>query len=161
MRPATWLPLMLVTLFAFAAPDAANAQVLGTFRWNTAPYCNVMVLTVTRVGTIYRLEGYEEQCGNNPAQPIWGTGIVLESGMIMFGLDQVMTLGSVRPVALRAFLAPWDLSGTWSDSVGSEGAFRFNPPSVSGGPRPVPASDRAPVPPASDDSPREGGLDRR
>jgi len=37
MRSAAWLPLMLVTLFAFAAPDAANAQVLGTFRWNTAP----------------------------------------------------------------------------------------------------------------------------
>lgn len=136
---------------AFAAvvlsAAAAQAQNLGTFRWNTAPYCNVMVLTITQAGGVYRLEGYDEQCGGNPRQPLWGIGVPQADGTVTFGLSQVMDPGHAVPVAIRVRVSPSTLGGTWADSVGSAGTLAFNPGAVSGGPRPVPAGPtRQPAP---------------
>lgn len=142
----TRLTLLLVALGLWATP--ASAQTLGTFRWNTAPYCNVVFLTVTQVGSFYRLEGYDEQCGGNPRQPLWGIGVVQPNGSITFGLSQVMLPGFVKPVAIRASLSLPALNGSWEDNAGSSGTFVFNPGAVTGGPRTVPvvfdpASDAA------------------
>ncbi len=46
-----------VPLALTLAASTASAQTIGTFRWRTAPYCNVMTVTVTQVGSFYRLEG--------------------------------------------------------------------------------------------------------
>lgn len=127
--------------------SAAHAQTLGTFRWNVAPYCNVMVLTITQVGGFYRIEGFDEQCGGNPRQPIWGIGVPQANGTITFGLSQLMDPGHAIPVGIRVRLSPATLGGTWSDSVGSSGTLTFNPGAVSGGPRPVPPGTGLPVAP--------------
>jgi hypothetical protein len=37
----------LAVFAAVLLPLAADAQVLGTYRWRTEPYCNVLTLTVT------------------------------------------------------------------------------------------------------------------
>lgn len=138
---------LMLTLALTVAATTASAQTIGTFRWRTAPYCNVMFVTITQVGNFYRLEGYDEQCGNNPRQPLWGIGVPQANGTITFGVDQVMALGSVRPVAIRATISLASLSGTWEDSVGSNGAFEFSPTCTTqcGGPRPVPAAVDAPL----------------
>jgi len=39
------------------------------FRWRTEPYCNVLTVTVTPVGGVYTLDGFDEPCGGNPKQP--------------------------------------------------------------------------------------------
>ena len=55
----TTLVLAALTLL----PAAADAQSLGTFRWQLQPYCNVVTLAVTQVGGIYRVEGTDDRCG--------------------------------------------------------------------------------------------------
>ncbi len=122
------------------AATTVSAQTIGTFRWRTAPYCNVMNVTVTQVGNFYRLEGYDEQCGGNPRQPLWGIGVVQPNGSITFGFSQVMTPGSVKPVTIRASIGLSDLSGSWADNAGSSGTFEFNPTCTTGcgGPRTTP-----------------------
>ena len=129
------------------AATTVSAQTIGTFRWRTAPYCNVMNVTVTQVGNFYRLEGFDEQCGGNPRQPLWGIGVVQPNGSITFGFSQVMTPGSVKPVTIRASIAPSNLSGTWADNANSSGTFEFNPTCTTGcgGPRTLPVVfDQAP-----------------
>jgi len=130
----------LFVLALTLAASTASAQTIGTFRWRTAPYCNVMNVTVTQVGSFYRLEGFDQQCGGNPNQPLWGIGVVQPNGSITFGFSQVMTPGSVKPVAIRASISFPDLNGTWADNAGSSGTFEFNPncTSLCGGPRTLP-----------------------
>ena len=86
------------------AATTVSAQTIGTFRWRTAPYCNVMNVTVTQVGNFYRLEGFDEQCGGNPRQPLWGIGVVQPNGTITFGFSHVMTPGSVKPVTILSLI---------------------------------------------------------
>lgn len=118
-------------------PGAAAAQVLGTFRWNTAPYCNVLVLTVTQVQpATFRLEGFDEQCGGNPRQPVQGIGVMQPNGTLTFGLSVTHQPGDVQPVGLRAAINLGTLGGTWQDGAGSNGTLMFSPGAVTGGPRP-------------------------
>jgi hypothetical protein len=127
--------LVIAAVGVLLVAQSASAQVLGTFRWRTAPYCNVMNLTVTQVGSIYRLEGFEQQCGGNPNQPIWGIGIPQNNGTITFGLTYVPLPGTVRPTALRLTVNPADgFNGGWADRT-ETGTLEFNPQAVSGGPR--------------------------
>lgn len=129
-----------LTLALTLAASTASAQSLGTFRWRTAPYCNVMHVTVTQVGSFYRLEGYDEQCGGNPRQPLWGIGVMQPNGSITFGLSQTMLPGPVKPVTIRTSIAFPDLNGTWADNAGNSGTLEFSPTCVTGcgGPRTVP-----------------------
>ena len=130
--------LVIAVAGVVLAAQAASAQVIGTFRWNTAPYCNVMNLTVEQVGGIYRLDGFEEQCGNNPRLPIWGIGVPQPNGQIVFGLSVVPSPGTVKPIAIRATVLPASgFSGVWQ--IGNEtGTLVFNPGPVTGGPRTTP-----------------------
>jgi hypothetical protein len=128
------------------AASSVSAQTLGTFRWRTAPYCNVMNVTVTQVGSVYRLEGFEEQCGGNPHQPIWGIGVVQPNGSITLGLSVVALPGPPNPWTIRASLGS-DFNGAWTDNDTSSGTMEFNPPPCTvgcGGPRTPPVNyDRA------------------
>jgi hypothetical protein len=140
--------LVIAAAGVFLFAQSASAQVIGTFRWNTAPYCNVMNLTVEQVGGIYRLDGYEDQCGGNPRLPIWGIGVPQANGSIVFGLSVVPSPGTVKPIAIRATVNPAsNFGGSWQ--IGTEtGTLVFNPASVSGGPRTTPVvydADDAPA----------------
>ena len=130
--------LVIAAATVLLAAQSASAQVIGTFRWNTAPYCNVMNLTVTQVGAFYRLEGYEDQCGNNPKLPIWGIGVDQGQGQIVFGLSVVPSPGTVKPITIRAIVLPASgFNGSWQ--IGNEtGSLLFSPATVSGGPRTTP-----------------------
>jgi len=146
------LPEAQMTLFRTAlvlaltlAASAVSAQTVGTFRWRTAPYCNVMNVTVTQVGSVYRLEGFEEQCGGNPRQPIWGIGLVQPNGSITLGFSVVPVPGAANPVTIRASLGN-DFNGSWTDNENGSGTCEFSPTCTSGcgGPRSTPINyDRA------------------
>lgn len=133
------------------AASTVSAQTLGTFRWRTAPYCNVMNVTVTAVGGVFRLEGFETQCGGNPSQPIWGIGLVQPNGSITLGFSVVPVPGPANPVVIRASLGN-DFNGAWTDNEFSNGTFEFNPTCTvnCGGPRPTPASYDLARTPAAD-----------
>ena len=119
----------------------AGAQPLGTFRWQLQPFCNVVTLAVTANGSVFRLEGVDDQCGSGPGKAsAIGTAFQNADGSIGFGFTIVTTPGGV-PVHVEAAIAIATLSGTWRDSAGSSGAFVFSPGFVAAGTvRPPPAT---------------------
>lgn len=50
--PRRW-PGAIVGLGIVFAASTASAQVIGTFRWQFAPYCNVVTLRVEQKGDVY------------------------------------------------------------------------------------------------------------
>lgn len=121
---------------ALVTATAAEAQSLGTFRWQLQPYCNVLTLAVTQVGSAYRVEGRDDLCGAGKAASAIGTAYLNPDGTVGFGLTVVPPQGPA--VQVTAAIALSGLSGTWSDSDGNLGIFAFRPgPPTPGSPRPV------------------------
>ena len=125
-------------LTVIAMPLSATAQSLGTFRWQLQPYCNIVSVLVTQNGSIYRVEGTDDQCaGGNDQASVIGTAFLNPDGTIGFGLNIVTSPGG-RAVPIDAAIDTSTLSGTWRDSAGNSGTFRFTPGAGTGGsPRPT------------------------
>ncbi len=124
-------------LTVIAMPLSATAQSLGTFRWQLQPYCNIVSVLVTQNGSIYRVEGTDDQCaGGNDQASVIGTAFLNPDGTIGFGLNIVTSPGG-RAVPIDAAINTSTLSGTWRDSAGNSGTFRFTPGAGTGG-SPVP-----------------------
>lgn len=126
-----------LSLAALAAAMPAEAQVLGTFRWQLQPYCNIVSVTVTQVGSIYRLEGTDDQCSAGGAlASVIGTAYPNPDGSVGLGLNIVSTPGGLA-VPIDAAVTMATLSGTWSDGAGHSGPFTLTPGTGTGGsPRP-------------------------
>ena len=101
-----------LALALLAAP--ADAQPLGTFRWQLQPHCNVLSLTVTQVEGVYRLEGTDDQCGAGRARAsVLGLAFQNPSGAIGMGLTIVTAPGGVAvhvDAADHPGLAEWDMA---------------------------------------------------
>ena len=54
----------LIALGLVLSDASANAQSLGTFRWQLQPFCNVITVTVVQQGGTYTLDGTDDRCGN-------------------------------------------------------------------------------------------------
>ena len=81
---------------AVLCPAVAQAQTLGTFRWQTAPYCNVVTVAVTQVGGVYRVDGTDDQCGSGRDQAsVVGIAFPNPDGGIGMGLTVVTSPGGV------------------------------------------------------------------
>jgi hypothetical protein len=121
-------------------PRMADAQSLGTFRWQLQPYCNVVSVVVTQSGSVYRLEGTDDQCGGGSDQAsVVGTAFQNPDGTIGLGLNIVTSPGGLA-LPVNAEITLPTLSGTWRDSAGNSGAFTFTPGAGTGGsPRPAAA----------------------
>lgn len=126
-----------------AAP--AGAQPLGTFRWRTEPFCNVITVTVTQLNAVYVMDGFDEPCGGSPRQPVRGVAVPQANGSITMGFA-VVTVPGGAPVNIEAGISPATFGGTWRDNAGNTGTLTFGPTSVSGGPRPLPAAAPAQLP---------------
>ncbi len=119
------------------APLVASAQTIGAFRWQLQPYCNVITLTVSQMGGVFALDGYDDQCGASQRASVAGTAFFNPDGSIGFGLAIVVTpTGTPLHVDVTVSLAT--LGGTWRDSTGASGMLAFNPGAVAGSPRPAP-----------------------
>jgi hypothetical protein len=135
VRRSAIIPALLV---AIASPFVAEAQTLGTFRWQLQPFCNIVSVTVTQSGGVYRLEGTDDQCGGGADMAsVIGTAFQNPDGTIGFGLNIVSSPGGA-PVHVEAAITLPTLSGSWRDSAGNSGAFVITPAAgTSGSPRPA------------------------
>ncbi len=126
----------LVLVIWSLAPSFAAAQPFGTFRWQVLPYCNVITVAITQNGSVYRLEGTDDQCGAPVAAALTGLAFINPNGSVGMGFTIIAAPGGA-PVAVDATV---DLSGsgTWRDSAGNTGALVLTPGAGTGGaPRPV------------------------
>jgi len=130
--------ILAVAALVVSVP-AADAQPLGTFRWQQQPYCNILTLNVVQSGGIYQLDGYDDQCGAPaPRASVVGIAFLNPSGTVGIGLTLVTTPGGT-PVHLDATVSLTSVSGQWRDSAGGTGPFVFTPGAgTAGSPRPVP-----------------------
>lgn len=125
--------VMVLSLAWLAAPTMpATAQQLGVFRWQLQPFCNIVSLTVTQVGGVYRLEGTDDRCGLPVQASVIGTAFLNPDGSIGMGLNIVESSGEANPLSVRLTLST--LSGLWHDGV-IEGAFTLTPGAGTGGSR--------------------------
>lgn len=124
----------------FSVSTLASAQTIGTFSWQTLPYCNVITVTVVQQGGQYQLVGRDNQCGGGPA-PVTGTAVP-SGGDVRFGVTVATVSG--QPAHLSATISLATLSGTWSDDSGHSGTFAFGGAGA-GSPRPAPVRVSAPV----------------
>ena len=139
--PAT----LLLLAFAAAVPGTVHAQSLGTFRWQLQPYCNIITVQVTQIGSVYRLEGTDDRCGAGADQnSVIGTAFQNPDGSIGFGLNIVSTPGGLA-VPVDADIALSTLSGTWRDGGGRSGSFVLTPGAGTGG-SPRPATSPSSIP---------------
>lgn len=124
-------------LLTGVAATEAPAQSLGTFRWQLQPYCNVLTVSITQVGGIYRAEGTDDQCGAATQGSVIGTAFPNPDGSIGLGFNIVATPGG-RDVSVDAKVTLPGASGTWRDNAGATGTFALTPGAGTGGsPRPL------------------------
>jgi hypothetical protein len=135
-------PFRLLLLFALGllvvSVVEAWAQPVATLRWQLQPYCNVITLNVTAQGSIYTLDGFDDQCGAGQRASVVGTAFPNPDGSIGMGLSTVLAPDG-RVVHTDARISMALLGGPWRDSAGNLGTFSFTPGAGTGGsPRPVP-----------------------
>ncbi|MFN7978211.1 MAG: hypothetical protein U0P30_08755 [Vicinamibacterales bacterium] len=133
MRESRRGVVALVAMLVMGTAGRVEAQSLGQFRWQLAPYCNVVTATITQVGAIYTLDGFDDLCGAATRAPLVGVATPNPNGTIGFGFTIATPEGTA--VAVSAAVAFPGLSGPWHDSAGQTGTFAFGAAS-GGSPRP-------------------------
>lgn len=114
--------VLAVTATLLVSSSVAQAQVIGTFTWQTQPFCNRITATVVQVGASYQLTGTDNRCGGTAA-PVTGTAVQTGLGVAL-GLSVALPAGRATDITANITLAT--LSGTWTDGGGNTGAFAFN-----------------------------------
>lgn len=130
-----------VALFGLIAATPAHAQVLGTFKWQTLPFCNVVTLTITQQGSMYQLNGSDDVCAGGSA-PATGTALVTAGGL---GMGVTIVLPSGRAAHLTTTVNVATGNGTWNDADGNGGTFLLASGPAGPGPSPRPAPMSAAV----------------
>ena len=118
--------------------SSAAAQVFGTFSWQMQPYCNVVTLTLTSSPAGFSLDGTDNQCGAvNKASAV---GVASFNGFGLVTINLTIVNGpSGRASHVSAIVSPANGEGTWSDSAGRSGTFKFFGNDAGLPVRPVPA----------------------
>lgn len=143
-RNIVWHAVVSACLFGAVAPETARAQALGAFAWQLQPYCNVLSVQVAAgPDGVFRLEGYDDQCGTPQRAPAVGVATLNPDGTIGVGVH-VVTAPEGRAFAIDARIAPDTGSGTWRDSAGNTGTFALGA-RVGGAPRPAPTVPAAAI----------------
>jgi hypothetical protein len=105
--------------------NPAAAQFLGTFSWQTAPFCNVITVNVTQTGNSFALDGFDNLCGADRKAPVSGVATLNANGTAEFGLT-IVNNPEIQATHLDVQLNVVTLGGTWSDSGLSGGTWVFN-----------------------------------
>ena len=127
----------LAVTATLAAAGLADAQPLGTFRWQLQPYCNVVVGERHPEGAVYTTDGYDDQCGAAQRAPLVGLATPNPDGTIGFGLNVVTVPGGRACRSTRA--SAWPAGRPVERQRRQSGTFAFGA-STGGGPRPAPSS---------------------
>lgn len=134
MRHLVLVPLLCASALLLSARPA-SAQFIGTFSWQTAPYCNVVTVNVTQNGTGFALDGFDDLCGAERRAPVAGVATLNPNGSVELGLTIVNPV-DVQPTILNVVVDVATLGGTWEDGGGRTGNFVFNG-AAGGAPRPL------------------------
>lgn len=118
------LALSLAVLALLACAATASAQVFGTFPWQMQPYCNVVTLNLINTPTGFTLEGLDDQCGASNKGSAVGTAAFNAGGNVTLNFTIVVAPAG-RPVHVSAIVSPANGEGTWTDSNGYAGTFKF------------------------------------
>ena len=113
---------VLGTALMMGVVGPLSAQSLGTFRWQLQPYCNVLTVRVDEAGGVYRLDGYDDQCGAPERARAVGVATLNPDGSIGLGVH-IVVAPEGRALSLDARVNPGDGQGTWRDSAGNSGRF--------------------------------------
>ncbi|WP_141398082.1 hypothetical protein [Nitrosomonas ureae] len=111
-------------------------QVLGTFKWNLYPFCNILTVTVTKHDISYTAIGEENHCGIYTS-PVRGS-FVEQFRNDMPAISGSFTLeSSIFFSRILIFIENIDegLNGVWQDTSGNSGNLIFNPTQNPGLPR--------------------------
>ena len=130
---------MLTTVLS--APAVASAQSLGSFTWQLQPFCNRLTVTVTQNGSIYTLDGYDDQCGAPQRAPLVGMATPNPDGSIGLGFHIATSPGG-KTVSVEARISLATVGGPWTDSAGNSGTLVLNG-AAAGSARPAPAGGLA------------------
>lgn len=121
--------VVVVTVFLGATPVWA-LQEFPPVRWQLAPNCNIVTLTVVEEGPAYTLAGFDDNCGGSHSAA-FGTVSLNPDGTFAMGLT-VVTQGG-RPDHFDIVLNASTISGTWQDAAGNSGDFLIDPTSPAAG----------------------------
>ena len=136
----TWrLVCLLVVAGVLGLARPVAAQVIGTFRWQLLPHCNVVSLTVTQQGAQYLLDGTDDQCGGPHRAGVTGIAFPNPDGTLGFGFNVAGPDGKQSHTDATINLIT--LGGTWNGSSGDTGTFAFTTGA------PVPGNRRPEFPP--------------
>ena len=133
---SAWRTFGAMLLAILATSGTATAQPLGTFRWQTQPYCNVISVAVTQTGGAYRLEGTDNGCEITPGASVIGMAFANPDRTIGGGLTVIAGPGGIVLHIDVTIVPAAGFSGSWRDSAGRNGTFLFAPTSVEGPVRP-------------------------
>lgn len=118
MRRFVLATLVTLALWLTAAP--AEAQFIGTYRWQLFPFCNVFVLNISQVGLAFDVTGWDDQCGAPTRDAVYGTMFFSLAG-IQGGLTAIQASGQAAHLDIS--LNGVTLRGTWRASGGNSGTF--------------------------------------
>lgn len=116
---------------------------LGTFRWQMQPYCNMVTLTLTNSPAGFGLQGTDDGCGAGDQASAVGVATFNASANVRLNFTIVTPPAGV-PVHVSALVSPSNGTGTWTESVGNTGTFAFFGARPGLPARPVPPSGLAP-----------------
>lgn len=138
MRTLAQPYVLAICLLASSVADA-SAQVIGTLRWQFAPFCNIVSLLVEQKGSVYQLTGTDDQCGAPRPAAASGTAHLNADGTATIALTVHRASG--HAITSSVVLNVATLSGPWADDYGNNGTFTYNPPGPAAG-APVPVTLR-------------------
>jgi hypothetical protein len=132
-RRVVVVSMVLLAMAALVVP-AALAQPIGTFRWQFAPYCNVVTLyAVQQPNSVIALSGTDDQCGDPVTAAAAGTAHLNPNGTISVSLTVTRPDGIVFSSTAEVNLVTG--LGPWKDDASNSGTFQINPPSPATGAR--------------------------
>lgn len=94
-----------------------------------------------QTGSVYTLDGYDDQCGASQRAPLVGLATQNPDATIGLGFH-IVTVPGGKTVSVETRISLETLSGPWTDSAGNSGTLVFNGVG-SGSPRPLPTSGPA------------------
>lgn len=121
MRRALFmLALGVFSLLVLAPPS--EAQYIGQFRWQTDPYCNVLVANISYDGPdALSITGWDDGCGASFRDAMYGALFFNSGGTVGGGLTIVSAGGAAQHFDI--VVDGNTLSGTWSSSDGTSGTL--------------------------------------
>ncbi len=125
----TFVVPALTALFVFVNAGAGEAQ---TFTFQIKPYCDKIVLTLVPSGssTVLGVVGYDDNCGDLPRAPIYGTAVLNPDGSVTIGYTTSLPVSVYNrtDVGLQTnVVIPANASvGSWNDDDGNSGTFEFD-----------------------------------